>query len=320
MHLFEIHEQAWLPDSLRDAVTDILQWILNLTKTYGAVEPRLRAALKRARASQVVDLCSGAGGPWLWMQERLAAQKTPVDVWLTDKYPNEVSLRAIQKRTNRGLRYYLSPVEATRIPSDLEGFRTLFTAFHHFPPGEARALVQQAVECREGIAIFEVPRRSIMTVVGCFLFLFGAFLAVALMRPFRWSRLLWTYLIPLAPLILCFDGLVSCLRAYSLIELSEIAQIHAAQGYQWQFGEEQRGKFSFKVTYLVGFPETGAVARQTSVSPEPLRVRLVDLPSETTTAAARESCTANARVAFPDPPSLVSQSDHRIDAHGSAGR
>lgn len=278
VHLFEIHEQAWLPDSLRDAVTDILQWILNLTKAYAAVEPRLRAALRRSRATEVVDLCSGAGGPWLWMRERLAAQRTLVDVWLTDKYPNEGSLRTIQKRTSRGLRYYLSPVEATRIPSDLQGFRTLFTAFHHFPPEEARAVVQEAVERREGIAIFEVPRRSTMTVVGCFLFPFGAFLAVPLMRPFRWSRLFWTYVIPLAPLLLCFDGLVSCLRAYSLIELSEIAQIHAAQGYQWQFGEEQRGRFSFKVTYLVGFPETGTVAHRRSVFPEPLQERLVDLP------------------------------------------
>jgi hypothetical protein len=267
-----------LPDSLRDAVTDILQSILNFTKTYAVVEPRLRAALKHSKATQVVDLCSGAGGPWLWMQERLAAQKTVVDVWLTDKYPNEASLRTIQKRMTRGLRYYLSPVEATRIPSDLEGFRTLFTAFHHFPPEEARALVQQAVDHREGIAIFEVPRRSVMTVVGCFLFPFGALLAVPLIRPFRWSRLFWTYLIPLAPLILCFDGLVSCLRAYSLIELSEIAQIHAAQGYRWQFGEEQRGRFSLRVTYLVGFPKTSTVLPRRSVFPDPQGQGLVDLP------------------------------------------
>ena len=278
VHLFEIHEQAWLPDSLRDAVTDILQWILNLTKTYAAVEPRLRAALRHSKASQVVDLCSGAGGPWLWMQERLAAQKMPVDVWLTDKYPNEASFQAVQRRTSHGLRYYLLPVEATRIPNDLQGFRTLFTAFHHFPPEQARALVQDAVEHREGIAIFEVPRRSIIAAVGCFLFLFGAFVAVPLIRPFRWSRFFWTYLIPLAPLILCFDGLISCLRAYSLIELSEIARIHAAQGYQWQFGEEQRGKFSIKVTYLVGFPETGAAARQKSVFPDPQGQKPLDLP------------------------------------------
>ena len=43
----------------------------------------------------------------------------------------------------------------------------------------------------------------------------------------------------------------------------DLSQIHAAQGYQWQLGEEQRGKFSLKVTYLVGFPETGSQAPQT---------------------------------------------------------
>jgi len=138
-----------------------------------------------------------------------------------------------------------------------------------------------------GRAIFEVPRRSIMTVVGCFLFPFGAFVAVPLMRPFRWSRLFWTYLIPLAPLILCFDGLVSCLRAYSLIELSEIAQIHAGQGYQWQFGEEQRGRFSFKVTYLIGLPETGTVPKPRYAFPDPQRQRLVDLPHSAAIATIR---------------------------------
>ena len=34
-------------------------------------------------------------------------------------------------------------------------------------------------------------------------------------RPFRWSRLFWTWLIPLVPFVLFYDGIVSCLRAYS---------------------------------------------------------------------------------------------------------
>jgi hypothetical protein len=152
----------------------------------------------------------------------------------------------------------------------------LFTAFHHFPPEQARALIRQAVEQREGIAIFEVPRRSIVPLVGCLLFAFGALLAVPLMRPLRWSRVFWTYVIPLAPLILCFDGLVSCLRAYSLAELSEMAEIHAAQGYRWEFGEEQRGTFSLKVTFLVGFPESGSGSNQTSTFPDAQRQSLVD--------------------------------------------
>jgi hypothetical protein len=48
-----------------------------------------------------------------------------------------------------------------------------------------------------------------------------------------------------------------------------MAQIHA-QGYRWEFGEEQ-GILSLKVTYLVGFPES-----QASTFPDARRRRLLD--------------------------------------------
>ena len=39
------------------------------------------------------------------------------------------------------------------------------------------------------------------------------------MRPFRWSRLLLTYLLPLIPLVVLWDGLVSCCRTRTPQEL-----------------------------------------------------------------------------------------------------
>ena len=43
--------------------------------------------------------------------------------------------------------------------------------------------------------------------------------------PFRWSRLLWTYLVPVIPLVLLFDGIVSCLRSYRPDELLKLVAI-----------------------------------------------------------------------------------------------
>ncbi len=56
-------------------------------------------------------------------------------------------------------------------------------------------------------------------------------------RPFRWSRLLWTYLAPIIPLVLLFDGVVSCLRTYQPQELREIIEKLSVSEYQWQIGE-----------------------------------------------------------------------------------
>jgi hypothetical protein len=73
-------------------------------------------------------------------------------------------------------------------------------------------------------------------------------------RPFRFSRLFWTYIIPIIPLVLYYDGVVSCLRAYSTSTLLGLTRDLAAQNYQWQIGEENRALHVLPITYLIGFP------------------------------------------------------------------
>ena len=108
------------------------------------------------------------------------------------------------------------------------------------------------MESGRGIAIFETARRSlkIMSVV-CFL-PFLILLLTPWIRPFRWSRLLLTYLIPIVPFVLCFDGLMSCSRSYSHQELSEMVGNLTDKSYCWQVGTQDEG--FLPVTFLIGFP------------------------------------------------------------------
>ena len=62
--LFEIHDQPWFPDFLRREVVDALQMILERTDAYRPIAGRLRQALSRSGSQEVLDLFSGAGGPW----------------------------------------------------------------------------------------------------------------------------------------------------------------------------------------------------------------------------------------------------------------
>jgi hypothetical protein len=52
-------------------------------------------------------------------------------------------------------------VDTTHVGSDLDGFRTLFTAFHHFRPEEVRAVLADAVRNDCGIGAFEATERSV---------------------------------------------------------------------------------------------------------------------------------------------------------------
>jgi hypothetical protein len=127
----------------------------------------------------------------------------------------------------------------------------VFTAFHHFPPPMARRVLADAVEKRSGIAVFESTSRDARTLVVMVLVPLMVWLTTPFIRPFRWSRLLLTYVLPVIPLIALFDGVVSALRTYTPDELRALADSADAGGvYTWTAGEAGGGPIP--MTYLVG--------------------------------------------------------------------
>ena len=84
--------------------------------------------------------------------------------------------------------------------------------------------------------------------------LFGYLLLTPFITPPSWSRVLWTYLIPVVPLATCWDGVVSLLRVYSPRELKLISGRLRAPDYVWEIGTASTGTPLFEYVYLVGYP------------------------------------------------------------------
>lgn len=253
MPLFEFHDQPWFPAYLRDYITDGLQAVLSLGGIYRNSAARLNAAVQACKASRIVDLCSGGSGPWPWLHESLRdGQGRLAEICLTDLYPNTPAFERIKEETRGEITYWPESVDATKVPEELTGFRTIFSSFHHFPKSQAIGILQDAVDNRQGIGIFEGARHHPVTIAQMILMFFGGLVTAPFIRPFRFSRLFWTYILPVIPFVLFYDGVISSLRAYSIDQLKEmIAALHA-DGYAWEVGEEPRGFFT--VTYLLGYP------------------------------------------------------------------
>ncbi|NOT59081.1 MAG: class I SAM-dependent methyltransferase [Acidobacteria bacterium] len=225
-HLIEIHEQAWCPAVIRDCATDYLQHVIHAANAYEPIAERLTNARARTGATCIVDLCSGGGGPWSRLEPALAACCPELEIYLTDLHRN---LTASQRHASDRIKSYAESVNALRVPPELTGFRTLFTSFHHFKPDEARAILRDAVASRSGIGIFEGTQRRPREVLGMLLTPLIVWLLTPFIRPFRWTRLLWTYLLPVVPLVVVFDGVVSVLRSYTVAELTVFtAELRAA--------------------------------------------------------------------------------------------
>jgi hypothetical protein len=274
VQFIELHEQPWFPSSLRADVTDALQFGFNLLHAYTPIAPLLQSVIdstgsgtntrqssiiQSSPTQSIVDMCSGGGGPWVDLAQQLRCRdaggdSTGLQVWLTDKYPNLEAFQSVSASSDHHISFYPEPVDAMKVPGALKGLRTMFTSFHHFPPEDARAILQNAVDAGESIGIFEATKRAPSTIALIFAGILLMFLHTPRIRPFRWSRLLWTYLIPVIPLVLLFDGVVSCLRTYRPQELREIVEKLTSCQYHWEIGELATGKMP--VTYLIGHPKS----------------------------------------------------------------
>jgi hypothetical protein len=258
IHLFEFTDQTWYPPVFRRIQTDYLQFVTTRGAGHQNLIPLFARALQHASTDRIVDLCSGGTGPWLRLHDQLEQAGLPVKVTLTDKYPHPDSLRKWSASPQAGIEYLSESVDAMSVPANLTGMRTMFEGFHHFKPEQARLILQDAVEKRVAMGIFEAslkpPQAPIIFLLSPLMTLLGYIFATPFIRPLTWSRFLWTYLLPVVPLATCWDGMISFLRVYSQKELKDLTSSLQGKDYTWEIGEVSTGTPLFVFTYLLGYP------------------------------------------------------------------
>ena len=249
LHLFEFGDQQWFPQLLRDAETAYLATAYRLLpRLLRRWAERISTVLHAGEPAEILDLCSGAGGPIPSIVDELERHGYQARVRLTDLYPNP------KTTSNASVVWLAESVDATRVSPELAGVRTMFSAFHHFRPDAARAILKDAFDHRRAICIFEAGSGTLLAAAT----MLGVPLAVlALMpfsRPFRWAYCAFTYLIPLMPLIVLWDGMVSLLRIYSPEQMKRLTEGLQAPDYTWEIGGIHVTGFAGELPYLIGRP------------------------------------------------------------------
>ena len=256
VQLFEFEDLGWFPAVIRDCGTDFLRFGVTRIDQTANFEPVLEGLLERSGNARVIDLCSGGGGPIETIARGLSAAGKKIQVTLTDFYPNIEAFDGIARESDGTIDFHPEPVDARHVPASLSGVRTMFNSFHHFPPQAAKAILADAQRGRNPIAIVELLNRGPLSLLGIvFSAVVGLLLVTPFIRPFRWSRLLFTYLVPVVPGFMLWDGLVSCLRVYSPTELDELTSDLVADDWVWESGTLPNSSGPIRLTYLLGYPK-----------------------------------------------------------------
>lgn len=260
MQLVELEDLPWFPAILRDGGTAYLALAERASGHGRLLVPPLAAAIEATGATRIIDLCSGGGGPSRTIADELAARGLSVQMLLTDRYPNASAFAHAAAGSDGRIHGRTEPVDATAVPAELTGFRTVFNAFHHFPPKLARSILADAVAKRQPIGVFEIVSREPAMLAGLLTTPLSVTLTMPFWRPFRWWWVLWTWLVPIMQPFVLWDAIVSWLRVYSEAELRELVASIDAPDWEWQIGRIKLGNAPMHATYLIGTPKAPTAA------------------------------------------------------------
>ncbi|MFC2175849.1 hypothetical protein ACFLR1_02610 [Bacteroidota bacterium] len=250
IHLFEFEDQAWFPAFLRNYATDFLQFLSNKTKMYKPIIPVIKKGVIESGTNQIIDLGSGGGGGLIWLNTELRKEIPDLKIVLTDYYPNIPAFKFTKAQADN-FTFSEKPIDARAVPAELKGLRTQFLSLHHFKPTDAKQILQNAIDSNNSMAIFEAQERSFPSILAMLFSPITLFLTTPFIKPFKLGRIVFTYFIPIVPLVVLWDGVVSSLRTYSLSEMNELVKsLKGTETYNWEINKVKAGPAV--VLYLLG--------------------------------------------------------------------
>lgn len=249
VQLMELEDCDWLPRSIRNGGTDFLNFFFARIGYYQGVTPILFNFLHHElQAKKVLDLASGGGGGTLELLCQMRAAGSDTEFVFSDRFPNRAGVERVEALSDPHCSYLEEPVDALDGGGDQAGVRTMSGALHHFPPEQVAKILQAVIRRKEAFAFLDVAASSLqrrlpwpvvapIIMINMVMLFFITILLTPWIRPFRWTRLALTYLVPAIPFLIAWDGAVSALRAYQPEELLEIARAQpGSEGYIFEAG------------------------------------------------------------------------------------
>lgn len=237
-HLFEFNERPGVPAFIRETIVETLGTGLRWSGMGEIAGPAFAEFAAAAGASRVVDLCSGTGVPVSLLIRWLEAEGLGVPAFqLTDLFPH-LEATAIVAAAHPGVEAIDQPLDATAVPPELEhDARTLFNAFHHFPPEVARRILADAVEQERAIFVYEGFPRNPLRLTPTMPYMAASMMTHPLRtKEQRLPKALLTWLLPIIPAAGLWDAFASSMRVHDEDDLRAMVE-PLNPAYRWEYRE-----------------------------------------------------------------------------------
>lgn len=265
VQLFEFEDFGWFPSWFRSCMTRVLAVLHKVLGTQEVVSHLLREVREKHTFSQVVDMGSGAGGIMPDVMKQLNSElDEPVALMLTDLHPNQDLIQIWKDNPVEHVSYREISLDATALGDAPEGLKTMMNSFHHMTPTHAKHILRSAYENQQPILIYEMGENMMPLVLWWLqlpiqLLLVGlsCLFLTPLARPLTLRQIVFTYLIPIIPLVYAWDGAASMPRTYTFDDVNEMLDAEGLRdsSYQWEIAHAKRSNGKKLGYYVLGLPQ-----------------------------------------------------------------
>ena len=198
----ELEDYSWFPEGLRRQQTEYIGWMVRAFRVYRNVPELMRKHFPPKALLQITDMGSRSGGPLPQLSRHAAFKESRF--LLTDLYP-QAQLSLPERCT-----YHPSPADARNYEPISGSSISFFNTFHHFSNEEQKAIIARHLSKGHCLLVAEILTPDIWCALRILLATtVSQVLLAPLVKPFRLSRLLFTWVIPINILTVTWDGLIS---------------------------------------------------------------------------------------------------------------
>ncbi|MEL7124448.1 MAG: hypothetical protein AAFO07_33740 [Bacteroidota bacterium] len=219
----QITNSRWFPTFLTRCIHEFMTWFVHTTNAAKPFMPVVEEGLQHANGLVVIDKKGGAGF------ETLAV--------FLDK-----SLEVVH-------------VDSEPFNANKEGLYISVNSFHQFNPEKAKEILEKVAQKLQPVVVVEGNNDSLWQVFGMTVIVPVTVLLTAIfVKPFRIERLIFTYLIPILPLVTLIDGFLALFKLYAPKDLDALTASINQPDYVWRSGKMDNGRGG-KIIYLLGHPQ-----------------------------------------------------------------
>ena len=218
----QITNANWFPDFLTRCVHEFMTWFVNKVNAAKPFMPVIEEGFQHANRIVVIDKNCGAGF--------------------------ETVDRLLDDEIKRGY------VDAENFKASEEGVYLSVNSFHQFSVDEARDILKQISQNKQPVVIVEGNNDSLWQVFGMMVIVpLTVLLTAPFVKPFRFERIFFSYIIPVLPFVTFWDGFMALFKLYAPKDLDELTASIKIEGYSWRSGKLDNGRAG-KIIYLIGYP------------------------------------------------------------------